>query len=913
MNGSSCACSCGTNSSSICPCDMLVHPQVIWNPPGRSTISYRVGDYISFREALLRARPGEVELANWRPGAGGDLAVQMVEWWAYLADILTFYNERIANEDYLRTAVLPESVQRLIRILGYRPRPGIGATGVLAALMAGNKPLTLPKGFQIQSKPGPGKQPQIFELGAQTTIQKLDIIAAFPPDNPSLLGPDGHSVLLAGVITTIKSGTEMLLVSKTWNATDSGYAVVYVGSTALEREPNGRVNTRVSFQSESGFFRRILGNVAERSSALPFETAVSRQPLAATAQSMNARATLTHAAEQLLVSQPTATFRASSSVIETGGGQGSASSSPTQPTLAQLSGANAADYRLMKTSLSALVWQYFDLSRVIYNDPQNGPTVHLNSLARQIHVGDVILFDQVGGSQAQVLALVNSYTEDVYYVNPGSSPNDPSTPPPCPPTIPIPIPHSVIGFTPSVAISNWNVSPSTLVIRYAWQDAGTLIATPRTTLSGTQLTLPSPLPSSILPMTDQKILVSDTNGKGVEAEGTSSTANSTTVGLSSPNGPSDSSWATTLEELQLQSPLSVLFDLLPVSRGKTVANEVLGSGDATIAGQEFQLQKSPLTYLNSAPSNSGAGYSSTLQVWVDGVQWKEVPSFYGQAAKARIFVTREDEKNITHVQFGDGVFGSRLPSGTNNVVAAYRYGSGADSPDLGSLTVILKPWPGLKSILNPVLVGGGADPDPPQQIKTYAPKSVLTFGRAVSADDYEVIAAQAPGVSRARSYWSWDNTQQRMMVKVYVGDDAAAVSSAITALAGASDPNRPINVLPAQSVSLNVSLTLLVDPNYVLGDVVAAATAALVDPDAGLLGRNVVQIGQSIFQSQIYQVCMGVPGALAIHSLTVTGATGAGCACCADGDYRFDPGEGGYFIVSTTPGQIISPEVGNAD
>ena len=56
-------------TSTICPCDTFVHPQLISNPPGRSTIAYRVGDYLSFREALLRGRPGEVELLNWRPGA----------------------------------------------------------------------------------------------------------------------------------------------------------------------------------------------------------------------------------------------------------------------------------------------------------------------------------------------------------------------------------------------------------------------------------------------------------------------------------------------------------------------------------------------------------------------------------------------------------------------------------------------------------------------------------------------------------------------------------------------------------------------------------------------------------------------------------------------------------------------------
>src|ERR1035438_10237754 len=101
-----------------CPCDAVPVLLTISNPPGRSTIAYRVGDYLTFRYALLQALPDEVELVAWRPSAQGDLALQMMEWWAYLADILTFYNERIANQDYLRTADLPESVQRLIRVLG---------------------------------------------------------------------------------------------------------------------------------------------------------------------------------------------------------------------------------------------------------------------------------------------------------------------------------------------------------------------------------------------------------------------------------------------------------------------------------------------------------------------------------------------------------------------------------------------------------------------------------------------------------------------------------------------------------------------------------------------------------------------------------------------------------------------------
>ena len=127
----------------------------------------------------------------------------------------------------------------------------------------------------------------------------------------------------------------------------------------------------------------------------------------------------------------------------------------------------------------------------------------------------------------------------------------------------------------------------------------------------------------------------------------------------------------------LSAPFNVLFNLLAVSRGKSVSNEILGSGDSTItAGQEFTLQRSPLTYLPGASAASGDDYHSTLQIWVDGVEWTEVPSFYGQPADARVFVTSEDNQNITHVQFGDGVNGARVPTGVNNVIASYRYGSG---------------------------------------------------------------------------------------------------------------------------------------------------------------------------------------------------------------------------------------------
>ena len=97
----------------------------------------------------------------------------------------------------------------------------------------------------------------------------------------------------------------------------------------------------------------------------------------------------------------------------------------------------------------------------------------------------------------------------------------------------------------------------------------------------------------------------------------------------------------------------------------------------------------------------------------------------------------------------------------------------------------------------------------------------------------------------------------------------------------------------------------------------AAVRSALLDPDAGLFGSNIVQIGQAFYDSQIYKACLGVPGVQAVHALTVTvgppllrryvwqilsvwaqgrrlkPATGAGCS-----GHRYDPGPDGYFTLA---------------
>jgi hypothetical protein len=834
----------GAAATPICPCGTVALPTVVFNPPGRSTLAYRWGDYISFRYALLQALLDEAALSQivdgklqqiWRPTGEGDLALQLIEWTAYLADILTFYCERGAIQAFLDTADQPESVNRLIHLLGYRPRPAIGATGTVAVLLSGNKPVTLPQGFQIQSKPGPGQQPQIFELIATTKIGPPDQLAltAASPVAPVLNGGTNAqgqplaSLLLSGTVGGLKAGEEVLLTAQGWAGTDGNWGVGMIQQFAPQKDPAGANNTAVT--------------------------------IAVT-------------------------------------GVGSA-----------LDGGKATGYRLMKTGGTATLFQYADSS--IYSTilgqsigrrgaPGASHAV-LASVFRQIAVGDMIVLEDPSpnGTNPPLAAVVTAYTEKVYYANnpldPTTAPSAPGSPPSAQP-IGIPLLVSVITFaTPGAVFGN----PTTVVVRYGWKDLGTLIDPPVATVGGTAETsltgLQLAASEGFAPAPGTPVQVVDANGNGAAA--TIDAPGSVTIAAPVPS---------------LAAPLTALFDLLAVNRGKSVVGEVLGSGNAAILGQDFTLKNAPVTYLQDPGSKSGDDYSSTVRVSVNGVEWQEVRSFFGQPEAAQIFMTREDEQGNTHV-----VFSGRLPTGVNNIVANYRYGAGAAVPAPGALSVVLQPQPGLKAIVNPVAPGGGADPDPPGKIKRLAPLSVMSFDRAVSLEDYQVIAETAPGVARATAAYVFDSRSQRPGITVWVGDDEAAVASASRALAAAADPNRPPTVTLATQQTMLLSLAYVRHARYLDANVRAGLTAALIDPDNGLFGANVVAIGEAFFDSQIYATCLAVPGVVAIHNLSFAPSAprfrplilfrpspgvnlirGPIRTAPCTGE-RYDPGAGAYFAV----------------
>ena len=156
-----------------------VVPMSTANRPYLDALSYRVGTHATFLETMvarltdhyldITSETGVVErirpLQDLRVHSPDDPSIAMLDAWAVVADVLTFYQERIANEGYLRTATERRSILELARLVGYNLRPGVSASVFLAFNLEKGYDVTIDPGMRVQSLPGPGELPQSFETG----------------------------------------------------------------------------------------------------------------------------------------------------------------------------------------------------------------------------------------------------------------------------------------------------------------------------------------------------------------------------------------------------------------------------------------------------------------------------------------------------------------------------------------------------------------------------------------------------------------------------------------------------------------------------------------------------------------------------------------------------------------------------
>ena len=192
-----------------CGCDALVLPgPAVHNPPGQPTLAWRVSPHASALGRLRSALPV--------PLADDDPATALLDAWAVVADTVSFYTERIAQEGFLRTATELGSVRLLARAIGYELQPGVAAE-VLLAFDVEDAPgapgsAVVPEGTAVRSVPGQGELPQTFETG-----EVLDARAAWnavpaASTQPQELRLHDPGVWLHGAGLGVAAGDSVLLV-----------------------------------------------------------------------------------------------------------------------------------------------------------------------------------------------------------------------------------------------------------------------------------------------------------------------------------------------------------------------------------------------------------------------------------------------------------------------------------------------------------------------------------------------------------------------------------------------------------------------------------------------------------------------------------------------------------------------------
>ena len=221
-------------------------PEPITNRPALSAVSYRVGRYATFRESMLLALsresdPRQAPIAGLRTRDPGDFSVALLDAWAVVLDILTFYSERAANEAYLRTAAEQRSVTELSALIGYLPSPGVSAsatlTFALSAAPGSPTAVTIPAGTRVQSIPGPGQTAVLFETSADlAALAQWNALPAAATTPWSLSGTE-QSTWIAGMSSNVRPGDALLFVSAPGGTPSASGPAEFHYVTAVTADP----------------------------------------------------------------------------------------------------------------------------------------------------------------------------------------------------------------------------------------------------------------------------------------------------------------------------------------------------------------------------------------------------------------------------------------------------------------------------------------------------------------------------------------------------------------------------------------------------------------------------------------------------------------------------------------------------
>jgi predicted phage baseplate assembly protein len=804
--------------SSSCDCCegiAVQTPVEVSNRPSLSAIAYRVGIHPQFKATMIArlSSDANTQLRGLTTRDGDDFSLALLDAWATVSDVLTFYQERIANESYLRTADERVSILELSRLIGYELRPGVAASTYLAftlneapgvpremaEAMGAPAKTKLDVGIKVQSTPLPDEKAQTFE-----TVEGIEARVEWNAIRPRLTKPQlivasADVVYLAGLATNLKKGDGLLITPLGQDASFRQVAEV------TTEDAKGR--TRVRLQQFVDYLGMAIPNNATATAAL-----------SPTAQKYLGQ---TLSGADLHVAALTENFSVTDLFNNL------VASRPPQY------GVMALRQRASIFGHNAPRWETLPLTQRTGEIAPNPDDPSQNYYFKGPYNGRK--FDWAETSSLSTYPGTGPYEQHVYLDNlypsivknswlvlkDGNHANA----------------YEAAGVS-EISKSDFTVSAKVTLLTlnsrsnfYLYGVRSTTVFAQSESLETARVQVDAPIEGAQVELdtfvdglfAGQNIIISGelSTAKGVNAselatigkvEHVLKTEGFTRLTLSAP-----------LDHSYARESVKINANVALATHGETV-KETLGSGDAGKTYQRFALRQPPLTFTSAT---TPTGTQSTLEVRVNNLLWHEVPTLYAHTSEERIYITRTDDDGRTFVQFGDGQAGARLPTGQDNVTATYRKGIGlAGLLKPNQLSQLMTRPLGLKEATNPLATAGASNPESRDSARRNATLTLHTLERIVSLTDYEDYARAFAGVAKTLATWTWSGERRGVFVTI-AGPEGAAIEdnsplrqNLLAAMRAAGDPAVALQVQTFEPRFFRLKAKIKVREDYIAEDVV---------------------------------------------------------------------------------------------
>jgi hypothetical protein len=856
-----------------------VTPLPIANRPGLSKLFYRIGTHASFLETMMARLSSRdyPELSGLTTRDAADPSIALLDAWAMVADVLTFYQERIANEGYLRSATERRSILELARLVGYKLRPGV-ASSVFLAYMLDEKiadEVTIPAGSRVQSIPGPDELPQSFEtsedLKARSKWNNLKPRMTQPQTSASVFtDPKGARIYLKGTTTGLESNDPLLIavgsdrpqfhrVKEVKPDASADHTLVTLQLPLVDGENQKplassvelikELTLRPSLQPRNTLrLNRKLKDQFTAKAGAGYRTVGSFSP--------QLRETLPLAAANARVT-PESELKVYALRVEASLFGHNAPREPRyEPAMHSPPGSEFPVPNPNAGNLQPQPWPEW------MPDGELSNVLHLDRRYDQILPGSYVAVHKPGddGTDVYESKSVQDISRSAYGFSGETTKitlNDDWWAPDPEGDISEIRSAKVYAQPEAVELAEEPIEavvcggtddPLELDGFYDGLESGRwVIVSGERDISGTSGVRFSELAMLASVTQDVSMASTDTTGTGQEQVRA---------------GEKIHTFIKLAEKLQYcfkRDTITIYGNVAKATHGET-RQEVLGSGDGSKALQSFELKQFPLTYVSAS---NPTGVDSTLKLIVNDMQWHETDSLAGLQATDRNFITKTDDEDKTTVTFGNGREGARLPTGVENIKAQYRNGIGKPGNVKAEQISLLVTKPlGVKEVINPLRASGGADRESRDRARKNTPLAVKALDRLVSVQDYEDFARIYAGIGKAHAVEITDGRRQIVHITVAGADDIPIDENSDLfrnlrqALHDFGDPFQPIRLAVRELMMIVISARVRILPDYQWEPVVLRIRDALLDA----FGFESRELGQDVLLSEVISVMQAVRG-----------------------------------------------------